>query len=119
LGVALGVLPITTHWVTAARLAVPLSIRVPLAGGAMWMYRASDPRPVLAEIGEWLREQYEMLPELPSGRIVHELSRRTRPRRRCAARATVEEAFLISDFPFAHSRPKARSWVRTGLFIEP
>jgi LysR family glycine cleavage system transcriptional activator len=81
LGVAFGVFPITTQWVTSGRLAAPLSIRVPLAGGAMWMYRASDPRPVLAEIGEWLRQQYEMLPELPSGRIVHGPPRRTQPKR--------------------------------------
>jgi LysR family glycine cleavage system transcriptional activator len=81
LGVAFGVFPITTHWVTGGRLAAPHSVRMPLAGGAMWMYRASDPRPMLAEIGEWLREQYEMLPGLPSGRIVHGLSRRALPKR--------------------------------------
>jgi LysR family glycine cleavage system transcriptional activator len=86
LGVAFGVFPITTHWVSSGRLAVPHSIRVPLAGGAMWMYRASDPRPVLAEIGEWLREQYEMLPELPSGRIVDGLSVRTTPKRTAVQR---------------------------------
>jgi LysR family glycine cleavage system transcriptional activator len=87
LGIAFGVFPITTHWVTASRLAVPLSMRMPLPGGTMWMYRASDPRTMLAEIGEWLREEYEMLPELPSGRIVHGPSRRTTPKRSTVQRA--------------------------------
>lgn len=84
LGIAFGVFPITTHWVSAGRLAVPLSIRASLGGGAMWIYRGSDPRPVLAEIGVWLREQYEMLPELPSGRLVQASSRRIAPKRTAA-----------------------------------
>jgi LysR family glycine cleavage system transcriptional activator len=87
LGVAFGVFPITTDWVTQGRLAVPLSIRASLAGGAMWLYRASDPRPVLPQIGEWLREQFQTLPELPSGRIVRgDPQRRSSSNRANAAR---------------------------------
>jgi hypothetical protein len=74
--------------VTEGRRAVPLSIRASLGGGAMWMYRASDPRPVLAEIGVWLREQYEMLPELPSGRFVQDSSRRAAAKRAAAQHKT-------------------------------
>jgi len=78
LGIAFGVFPITTDWVLKGRLSVPLSIRASLGGGAMWLYRASDPRPVLPQIGAWLREQFQTLRMLPSGRIVRGDSARSR-----------------------------------------
>lgn len=82
LGIAFGLFPLTTEWVLQGRLAAPLSIRASLEGGVMWIYRANDRRPWLAEVGAWLREQYATLPELPSGRIVHgRLARSAKQRR--------------------------------------
>jgi LysR family glycine cleavage system transcriptional activator len=66
LGVAIGLFPTTTEWVLSGRLAVPLDLRVPVAGGVYMVFRANDPRrELLTEIAEWLKEQYAQLPALP------------------------------------------------------
>jgi DNA-binding transcriptional LysR family regulator len=66
LGVAIGLFPTTTEWVRSGRLAVPLGLRVPVAGGVYMVFRANDPRrELLSEIAAWLKEQYAQLPALP------------------------------------------------------
>jgi DNA-binding transcriptional LysR family regulator len=64
LGFAYGVFPLATEWVHAGRLAVPFAARTPLPEGLQWVYRASDRRPLLDAMGDWLVEQYATLPAL-------------------------------------------------------
>jgi LysR family glycine cleavage system transcriptional activator len=72
LGVAFGLFPFTTDWVTSGRLAVPLALRVPFAGKICFVYRKADTRdPLYGQLADWLREQYQALPVLPSGRVLH------------------------------------------------
>jgi LysR family glycine cleavage system transcriptional activator len=69
LGVAFGVFPMTTEWVTSGRLAVPLPVRVPFAGKICFVHRRADARdPLYSALADWLRGQYAALPPLPEGR---------------------------------------------------
>jgi LysR family glycine cleavage system transcriptional activator len=80
LGVAIGLFPTTTEWVLTGRLAVPLDLRVPVAGGVYMVFRANDPRrELLTEIATWLQEQYAQLPALPVKRA-HGKPRRSKAR---------------------------------------
>jgi LysR family transcriptional regulator, glycine cleavage system transcriptional activator len=79
LGVAFGLFPLTTDWVSSGRLGVPSKTRFQLNGAAMWMVRKSDRRPWLTEIGVWLREEYQALPRLPEGRVICRGTSRARP----------------------------------------
>jgi LysR family transcriptional regulator, glycine cleavage system transcriptional activator len=77
LGVAFGIFPMTTEWVTSGRLAVPLPVRVPFTGKICCLYRKADAVDRLySELASWLREQYAALPSLASGRIVRTRSAR-------------------------------------------
>ena len=71
LGVAFGVFPLTTEWVSSGRLAVPLPLRLPFADKIHILYRKLDARDRLfPELTPWLREQYARLPALPPGRVL-------------------------------------------------
>lgn len=80
LGVAFGVFPLTTEWVTSGRLAVPLPVRVRFAGKISFVHRKADARdPLYSELAEWLRTEYAALPALPKGRVVRRSLRRRGP----------------------------------------
>jgi LysR family transcriptional regulator, glycine cleavage system transcriptional activator len=71
LGVAFGIFPFATEWVTSGRLAVPLPMRVPFSGKIGFVHRKADARdPLYAALATWLRQQYATLPALPSGRVL-------------------------------------------------
>jgi LysR family transcriptional regulator, glycine cleavage system transcriptional activator len=70
LGVAIGVFPLTTEWVLAGRLAVPLDVRGPSLAHIALLHRHDDPRFPWDALAEWLREQFAALPVLPAGRLV-------------------------------------------------
>jgi DNA-binding transcriptional LysR family regulator len=77
LGIAYGLFPMTSEWVRAGRLSVPLKLRYALDGGVFLVFRENDPRhALLTEVAQWMREEYAGLPELPEGRIVHERRQR-------------------------------------------
>jgi LysR family transcriptional regulator, glycine cleavage system transcriptional activator len=88
LGVAFGIFPMATPWVTSGRLAVPLPFRVPFAGKVSFVYRKAEARdPLFSELATWLRQQYAELPALPAGRVLRrsrlrsdKLSSRSAPR---------------------------------------
>ena len=81
LGVAFGLFPMTSEWVLDGRIAVPFAMRMPIEGGVYLVHRANDPRAaLLAEMAEWLREQYAAVPLLPEGRVVEARPRRRAPR---------------------------------------
>jgi LysR family transcriptional regulator, glycine cleavage system transcriptional activator len=70
LGVALAVFPMTTGWVTSGQLAVPLSLRLPLAAKICFVHREADAKTAVFDaLAAWLREQYAALPALAPGRI--------------------------------------------------
>jgi DNA-binding transcriptional LysR family regulator len=70
LGVAFGMFPMTTHWLTAGRLAAPLCQRTPIEGGVYLVFRPQDPRrELLVRIAAWLRAEYGRLPALPDGPV--------------------------------------------------
>lgn len=76
LGVALGLFPMTSHWVLEGRLAVPLPVRLPLAAKICFVHRTRDAGdPLYARLTLWLREQYAALPALPAGRLVQKGAR--------------------------------------------
>ncbi len=76
LGVALGLFPLTSHWVLDGRLAVPLPVRLPLTAKICFVHRTRDrDAPLYARLTEWLRDQYAALPDLPAGRVVSRLAR--------------------------------------------
>jgi LysR family glycine cleavage system transcriptional activator len=83
IGVAFGVFPMTTDWVTSGRLAVPLPLRVRFSGKICFLHRKTDARDGLyPELSAWLSEQYAALPALPPGRLVpRKLHVQARPRR--------------------------------------
>jgi LysR family glycine cleavage system transcriptional activator len=71
LGVAVGFFPLTTHWVTSGRLAVPLDFRAPMPGYIALLHRhGDDGRLPFAAFADWLTQQFLALPPLPAGRIV-------------------------------------------------
>jgi hypothetical protein len=71
LGVAFGVFPMTTEWVTSGRLAVPLPWRIPFLQKISFVHRVTDAQEALyRELTAWLRQQYAELPELPRGRLL-------------------------------------------------
>jgi LysR family glycine cleavage system transcriptional activator len=70
LGVASGIFPLTTHWVTSGRLAVPFPTRFPFPAHVSLVHRVGDERFPFEELSLWLAEQYAALPPLPPGRIV-------------------------------------------------
>ncbi len=71
LGVAFGLFPMTTEWVTSGRLAVPFETRTPVEGGVYIVFRPQDRRRQLfLDIAAFLREEYAALPALPEGRTV-------------------------------------------------
>lgn len=70
LGVAMAVFPVATPWVKDGRLAVPLSVRVPLPGQVCFVHRHDDARFPFSDIAAWFAEQYQALPALPPGRQV-------------------------------------------------
>ncbi|HEX6240018.1 MAG TPA: LysR substrate-binding domain-containing protein [Polyangiales bacterium] len=71
LGVAFGLFPMTSHWITQGRLAVPLAWRTEVPGGVYLVSRHDDPRELLLrEVAGWLREQYATLQMLARGRVV-------------------------------------------------
>jgi LysR family glycine cleavage system transcriptional activator len=70
LGLAWGLFPMTSDWVKAGRLAVPLRLRTMLSGHIALIHRPADAeRFPFIEIGRWLAEQYAALAPLPAGRI--------------------------------------------------
>jgi hypothetical protein len=77
----------SSEW-SGGRLAIPLSLRVPVDGGLYLVFRNDDPRhALLSEIAAWLREHYAALPALPDGRIVKVAKTRgARERKRVASR---------------------------------
>ena len=83
IGIAFGVFPMTTDWVTSGRLAVPLPLRLTFASKICFVYRKTDARDGLyAELSAWLREQHAELSALPAGRVVpRKVHARTRSRR--------------------------------------
>ena len=69
LGVAFGIFPLITDWVTSGRLAVPLALRVPFAGQICFLYRTADTSdPLFDRVYEWICEHYAALPALAPGR---------------------------------------------------
>ncbi|MDD9940233.1 MAG: LysR substrate-binding domain-containing protein [Myxococcales bacterium] len=70
LGVALAVFPVATPWVSDGRLAVPLSVRLPLPGQVYFVHRRGDERFPFSDIAAWFATQYQALPGLPPGRQV-------------------------------------------------
>ena len=71
LGIAFGIFPMATEWVTSGRLAVPLPLRVPFGGKVSFVYRKTEARdPLFLELATWLRQQYAELPALPPGRVL-------------------------------------------------
>ena len=81
LGIAFGMFPMATEWVTSGRLAVPLSLRLPFAGKVSFVYRKAEARdPLYAELAAWLRQQYAKLPALPAGRLLRRARRSVRVR---------------------------------------
>jgi LysR family glycine cleavage system transcriptional activator len=71
LGVAFGVFPMTTEWVTSGRLAVPLPVRVPLTAKICFVHRQTDAKDTLyRRLAEWLSAEYATLPALPAGRVL-------------------------------------------------
>lgn len=70
LGVAFGVFPLASAWVSSGRLAVPLAMRVPFTDKIQFVYRKTDARdPVYQALGEFFREEYACLPALAQGRV--------------------------------------------------
>jgi LysR family glycine cleavage system transcriptional activator len=69
LGVAYGMFPLTTSWVTSGRLAVPFAYRGTLAGSVSLVHRPNDERFPFPEFAAWLKEEYAALPALGEGRI--------------------------------------------------
>jgi len=70
LGMAFGLFPMTTHWVTSGRLAVPLAQRLALPGSISLVHRVNDrDAAFFADFAVWLSEQYAPLPSLAAGRI--------------------------------------------------
>ncbi|MET0388785.1 MAG: LysR substrate-binding domain-containing protein [Polyangiales bacterium] len=65
-GVALGLLPLSSGWVQSGKLSAPLAIQWP--GAAMHMvYRHEDQgRPELAVVRDWLRARFATLPPCPN-----------------------------------------------------
>jgi LysR family glycine cleavage system transcriptional activator len=78
LGVAYGMFPFTTEWVTSGRLAVPFALRGQVPGHVSLVHRVGDERFPFSELAAWLKEEYEALPALPAGRIVPRRSARRR-----------------------------------------
>jgi len=77
LGVAFGIFPFASEWVTSGRLAVPLELRLPFNGKIHFVYRKVDARDaLLGEVSKWLREEYKTLPPLPPGRLQRRAARR-------------------------------------------
>jgi DNA-binding transcriptional LysR family regulator len=70
LGVAVGIFPLTTHWVLEGRLAVPFPVRSLLPGYVALVHRPSDTRFPFDELTQWLEQEYNALPALPEGRIL-------------------------------------------------
>ena len=65
LGVAWGVLPLTSRWLPAGRLCAPLPVRVASPRGLYLVHRPRDRGDAtLAGLVEWLRAQYRALPRL-------------------------------------------------------
>jgi LysR family glycine cleavage system transcriptional activator len=71
LGVATGVFPLTTHWVTQGKLAIPFAERARLPGFMAVVHRTRDEQrfPYVA-LADWLRKEYDSLAPLPPGRLV-------------------------------------------------
>jgi LysR family transcriptional regulator, glycine cleavage system transcriptional activator len=70
LGVAFGVFPMASAWVSGGRLAVPLPLRIPFSDKIQFVYRNEDARGALHRaVGAFMREEYAALPALPSGRV--------------------------------------------------
>jgi LysR family transcriptional regulator, glycine cleavage system transcriptional activator len=67
LGVAIGVFPLTTEWVNAGRLAVPLALRGPALSHIALLHRHEDERFPWEELAAWLRSQLHELPVLQPG----------------------------------------------------
>jgi hypothetical protein len=71
LGLAFGLFPITTHWVTSGRLAVPFPQRMTLPNFISLVHRHGARAAFsMAALGDWLAAQYAALRVLPEGRIV-------------------------------------------------
>ena len=71
LGVGWGLFPLATNWVTSGRIAVPFPTRVRVPGQVALVHRPEERRrDPLGQLAQWVREQYEQLPQLPAGRIV-------------------------------------------------
>jgi len=70
LGITFAMFPVSTPWVSSARLAIPLPERLQLPGKVWLVHRAADAeRFAFADIAAWLAAQYRALPALPAGRI--------------------------------------------------
>jgi LysR family glycine cleavage system transcriptional activator len=71
LGLAIGLFPLTTHWVTTGRLAVPFPQRTTLPNFISLVHRHGQEAALsLAALADWLAAQYAALPVLAEGRIV-------------------------------------------------
>jgi LysR family glycine cleavage system transcriptional activator len=65
LGIALGVFPLTTSWVRARRLAIPLALRIPSRIGHHAVCRTEQQRsPEIASIRAWIRARFAALEPL-------------------------------------------------------
>jgi LysR family glycine cleavage system transcriptional activator len=70
LGITFAAFPLTTPWVTSARLAVPLPDRIAIQGQAFFVHRAADTQRLpLTNVATWLAAEFQALPGLPPGRV--------------------------------------------------